>query len=43
MAEKDISQKILEAKPDVFADIVNGLCFNGREVALPIQKKHLSL
>ena len=32
MAEKDISQKILEAKPDVFADIVNGLCFNGREV-----------
>lgn len=32
MAEKDISQKILEDKPDVFADIVNGLCFNGREI-----------
>ena len=35
MAEKDISQKILEDKPDVFADIVNGLCFNGKEVIKP--------
>ena len=43
MAEKDITEKILEDKPDVFADIVNGLCFNGREIALPTQKKHLSL
>ena len=35
MAEKDISQKILEDKPDVFADIVNGLCFNGKDVIKP--------
>ena len=35
MAEKDISQKILEDKPDVFADIVNGLCFNGKDVVKP--------
>ena len=35
MAEKDVSQKILEDKPDVFADIVNGLCFNGREIIKP--------
>ena len=35
MAEKDISQKILEDKPDVFADIVNGLCFSGKDVIKP--------
>ena len=35
MAEKDVSQKILEDKPDVFADIVNGLCFNGKDVIKP--------
>lgn len=32
MAEKDITQKILEANNDVFADIVNGLMFNGKQV-----------
>lgn len=32
MAEKDITQKILEANNDVFADIVNGLIFNGKQV-----------
>lgn len=32
MAEKDIAEKTLEAYNDVFADIVNGLLFEGREV-----------
>ena len=32
MAEKDLTEKILEDYPDVFADIVNGLLFDGREV-----------
>ena len=32
MGVKDISQKILEDKPDVFADIVNGLCFSGKNI-----------
>lgn len=35
MAEKDISQKILLAYDDVFADVVNGLLFGGRQVVLP--------
>lgn len=35
MAEKDISQKTLEAYNDVFADIVNVLLFNGKEVIKP--------
>ena len=30
--EKDISEKALESYTDVFADIVNGLLFGGREV-----------
>jgi len=30
--EKDIAEKFLEAKNDVFADIVNVLLFNGREI-----------
>ena len=30
--EKDITEKTLESHPDVFADIVNGLLFDGREV-----------
>ncbi|MDY2636847.1 MAG: Rpn family recombination-promoting nuclease/putative transposase [Phascolarctobacterium sp.] len=42
MAEKDISQKILEDKPDVFADIVNGLCFNGKEVIKPDELQDIS-
>jgi hypothetical protein len=32
MAEKDIAEKILLSYPDVFADIVNGLLFEGRPV-----------
>lgn len=35
MAEKDITEKILEDYPDVFADIVNGLLFNGETVIKP--------
>lgn len=35
MAEKDIAEKILEDYPDVFADIVNGLLFNGDPVIKP--------
>lgn len=35
MAEKDIAEKILEDYPDVFADIVNGLLFNGEPVIKP--------
>lgn len=35
MAEKDATQKILESYNDVFADIVNVLLFNGREVLKP--------
>ena len=35
MAEKDITEKILEDYPDVFADIVNGLLFNGEEIIKP--------
>ena len=32
MAEKDMTEKTLEAYSDVFADIVNGLLFNGEQV-----------
>lgn len=35
MAEKDASEKILEAYNDVFADIVNVLLFKGKEVLRP--------
>ncbi len=31
MAEKDLTEKILEDCPDVFADIFNALVFNGRQ------------
>lgn len=31
VAGQDIAEKILEAYDDVFADIVNGLLFNGDE------------
>lgn len=33
MGDKDKSQKVLEAYDDVFADIINGLLFDGRPVA----------
>lgn len=39
MAEKDVTQKILEAKPVVFADIVNGFLFNGEPVIKPEELK----
>ena len=42
MGEKDVSQKILEGKNDVFADIVNGCCFNGKEIVKPDALKDLS-
>lgn len=32
MAEKDIAEKTLESYNDVFADIVNGLLFNGEQI-----------
>lgn len=32
MAEKDITEKTLESYNDVFADIVNGLLFNGEQI-----------
>lgn len=32
MAEKDLTEKILEDYPDVFADIFNTLIFNGKQV-----------
>ena len=35
MGEKDIMEKTLEAYNDVFADIVNGLLFQGRPVIAP--------
>lgn len=35
MAEKDITEKILESYNDVFADIVNVLLFDGEQVIKP--------
>ena len=35
MAEKDITEKILESYNDVFVDIVNVLLFDGKEVLVP--------
>lgn len=35
MAEKDIAEKTLMAYEDVFADIINVLLFNGKEVVTP--------
>ena len=43
MAEKDISEKILEDHADVFADIVNGFCFQGREVVKPEELEPMNL
>ena len=42
MAEKDISEKMLEAWPDVFADIVNVLLFNGSSVVDPADLEEMS-
>ena len=35
MAEKDITEKVLESYNDVFSDIVNVLLFEGKEVLEP--------
>ena len=35
MAGKDVAEKLLEAYNDVFADIVNGLLFDGETVVRP--------
>lgn len=35
MAEKDITQKILEAHNDVFADLANGFLFKGKQLIKP--------
>ena len=35
MAQKDIAQKLLEDYEDVFADIVNVLVFEGKDVVHP--------
>ena len=32
MAEKDVTEKVLEAYDDVFADIVNVLLFRGKRI-----------
>ena len=35
MAEKDVTEKILEANNDVFSDIINGCLYQGEQVVLP--------
>ena len=35
MAEKDVVSKTLESYPDVFADIINGFLFSGKQVVCP--------
>ena len=42
MAEKDIVEKILEDYPEVFADIVNVLLFDGDEIVRPDELKSAS-
>ena len=37
MAEKDVTEKLLEDHNDVFADIVNGLLFGGEQVVKPAE------
>ena len=39
MGQKDMTEKILESHNDVFADIVNVLLFNGRQVISPDELK----
>ena len=43
MADKDIAEKILEDFPDVFADIVNGLLFDGNTVVEPDELEDMQL
>ena len=35
MGEKDITQKNLEDYNDVFADIINGVIYQGKQVVVP--------
>lgn len=35
MTEKDVVSKTLESYPDVFADIINGFLFSGKQVVCP--------
>lgn len=42
MAQKDIAEKILEAHPDVFADVVNVLGFDGKTKLRPSELEELS-
>ena len=35
MPEKDVSEKLLTSVDEIFADIYNSLCFNGRKVLTP--------
>ena len=35
MGEKDVTEKILEDYNDIFADIVNVLVYDGKEVVKP--------
>jgi len=39
MGEKDITEKLLEDYNDVFADIVNGLMFQGKRVVKEEEQK----
>ena len=41
MQELDIAQKVLEDHKDVFADIVNGLLFQGREVVKVTDRSYI--
>ena len=34
MGQKDLTQKNLEQYPDVFADIINALLYNGKQMIL---------
>ena len=43
MGEKDITEKILEDYNDVFADIINGLLFQGEQRVLPEALKNISV
>ena len=43
MAGKDITEKILEDFPDVFADIVNVLLFDGKQEVLPSDLENMQM
>jgi hypothetical protein len=43
MGEKDLTEKILEDYNDVFADIINGLIFDGEQRVLPNKLREMSV